>query len=688
MESLWNDGDAERAVARYRQQGVVEDLALRVYTTRLLGGVPSLVLHGGGNTSVKTQARDIAGEDVEVLCVKGSGWDMASIEPPGLPAVRLAPLRRLAALDGLSDENMVNAQRTNLLDANAPNPSVETLLHAFLPHKFIDHTHSNAVLAITDQPDGEEICREVYGSRAALVPYIMPGFALAKKAAQIHAENPETEGLILLKHGIFSYGATAREAYERMIALVALAEDRAARGTRKTIALGALPERLAEPAQVAPILRGLLARPIDPEEGVYGRFILEFRGGEAARKFVAGAELGRYGVAGPVTPDHAIRTKPWPVILPAPEAGDLDRFAVGAEAAIRDYEARYRDYFERNNARLGGTKTRLDEAPRILLVPGLGLFAAGTSAQAAGIAADLAEANISVILEAEALGAYRSISEPELFEIEYWSLEQAKLGQGREPPLARQVAVVTGGAGAIGLATAKALADQGAEVALLDLDGARVAEAARAVGGSGRALGLACDVTDAESVAAAFEAVAEAFGGVDILVSNAGAAWQGRIGEVSEAVLRESFELNFFAHQRLAQAAVAIMRRQKTGGVLLFNTSKQAVNPGPDFGPYGLPKAATLFLSRQYALDHGAEGIRSNAVNADRVQSGLLTEDMIAARATARGLSEADYMRGNLLRREVRAEDVAKAFVDLALSPKTTGAVLTVDGGNIAAALR
>jgi NAD(P)-dependent dehydrogenase (short-subunit alcohol dehydrogenase family) len=330
----------------------------------------------------------------------------------------------------------------------------------------------------------------------------------------------------------------------------------------------------------------------------------------------------------------------------------------------------------------------LDEAPRILLVPGLGLFAAGTSAKAAGIAADLAEANVSVMLEAEALGAYRSISEPELFEIEYWSLEQAKLGQGREPPLARQVAVVTGGAGAIGLATAKALADQGAEVALLDLDGARAAAAARAAGGSGRALGLACDVTDAESVAAAFEAVAEAFGGVDILVSNAGAAWQGRIGEVSEAVLRESFELNFFAHQRLAQAAVAIMRRQKTGGVLLFNTSKQAVNPGPDFGPYGLPKAATLFLSRQYALDHGAEGIRSNAVNADRVQSGLLTEDMIAARATARGLSEADYMRGNLLRREVRAEDVAKAFVDLALSPKTTGAVLTVDGGNIAAALR
>jgi NAD(P)-dependent dehydrogenase (short-subunit alcohol dehydrogenase family) len=303
---------------------------------------------------------------------------------------------------------------------------------------------------------------------------------------------------------------------------------------------------------------------------------------------------------------------------------------------------------------------------------------------AARIAADLAEANVAVILEAEAIGAYHSIPEPDLFEIEYWSLEQAKLGKAQEKPLARQVAVVTGGAGAIGLATAKALKAQGAEVALLDLDRARVAEAARAAGG----IGIACDVTDADSLRAAFEQATVAFGGVDILVSNAGAAWQGRIGEVSEAVLRESFELNFFAHQRAAQAAVAIMRRQKTGGVLLFNTSKQAVNPGPDFGPYGLPKAATLFLSRQYALDHGADGIRSNAVNADRVQSGLLTEAMIASRAQARGLSEADYLRGNLLHREVRAEDVAKAFVDLALSPKTTGAVLTVDGGNIAAALR
>ncbi len=271
-----------------------------------------------------------------------------------------------------------------------------------------------------------------------------------------------------------------------------------------------------------------------------------------------------------------------------------------------------------------------------------------------------------------------------MFEIEHWSLEQAKLGSAAEKPLARQVVAITGAGGAIGRATAAAFRNAGAEVALLDLDAKAVTETAIRLGG----LAVACDVTQASDVKRAFADICERYGGVDILVSNAGAAWQGRIGDVTEADLRASFELNFFAHQRVAQAAVDIMRAQGTGGVLLFNASKQAVNPGRDFGPYGLPKAATLFLSRQYALDHGADGIRSNAVNADRIRSGLLTDEMVRARSGARGVSEEAYMSGNLLGREVRAEDVARAFVDLALAEKTTAAVLTVDGGNIEAALR
>jgi rhamnose utilization protein RhaD (predicted bifunctional aldolase and dehydrogenase)/NAD(P)-dependent dehydrogenase (short-subunit alcohol dehydrogenase family) len=684
MESLWSDRDAQAFVERCGEQGVGEDLALRVYTTRLLGGDPKLVLHGGGNTSVKTAMTDLAGDNVDTLCVKGSGWDMASIEPPGLPAVRLEPLRRLRALDRLSDEDMVNAQRGNLLDSTAPNPSVETLLHAFLPHKFVDHTHSTAILALTDQPNGADICNQVFGSRVALVPYIMPGFALAKSCAEIYEQAAYVEGLILLKHGVFSFGATAREAYERMIALVTLAERHIAGAAAKSHTAVALPDSLASPAAIAPALRGLLAIETDADEGLHKRFILEFRTGEAIRHFIDGPELVRYSQQGPVTPDHAIRIKPLPVILPPPVAGDLGGFTGQAAAAIADYQRAYSAYVGRNNGDALAPKTPLDPSPRILLVPGLGFFAAGDSAKAAVIAADLYENNIDVITDAELLGTYESLDEPDKFDIEYWSLEQAKLGSAAEKPLARHVVVVTGAAGEIGQACARAFRAAGAEVALLDLNLVAVQKVAAETGG----IAIECDVTNEASVTSAFEAITLAFGGVDILVSNAGAAWQGRIGEVDDAVLRQSFELNFFAHQRVAKQAVAIMMAQKTGGVLLFNASKQAVNPGADFGPYGLPKAATMFLSRQYAVDYGGEGIRSNAVNADRIRSGLLTGDMVQSRAAARGVSENDYMAGNLLKREVTGADVAQAFVDLALARKTTGAVITVDGGNIAAALR
>jgi rhamnose utilization protein RhaD (predicted bifunctional aldolase and dehydrogenase)/NAD(P)-dependent dehydrogenase (short-subunit alcohol dehydrogenase family) len=673
-------------VGRYADQGIGRDLALRVYSTRLLGQERKLVLHGGGNTSVKTRLRDLVGEAVGVLCVKGSGWDMATIEPPGLPAVRLEPLRKLRTLDALADADMVRIQRANLLDPMAPTPSVETLLHAFVPAKFVDHTHATAVLSLVDQPDGEKLCAEVYDGRTGVVPYIMPGFGLAKKAAEIHAAAPNVEGLILVKHGIFTFGETAREAYERMVDLVSRAEERLQRNRKAVFITAQLPQRAAFLSEVAPILRGACSLKDDGVEGAYRRLILDFRCNPAILNFVNGAELGRYGQTGPVTPDHTIRTKNWPLVTVAPQADDLAAFRNTARASAAAFVEHYLAYFARNNARCGGGKTMLDPLPRIVLVPSLGLLGLGRSKKEARVAADLAEAAIEGITDAEAIGRFESIGEAEMFDMEYWSLEQAKLGQAPEKPLAGQIAVITGAAGAIGAATAKAFAAQGSEVALLDIDGDRAAACAGRIGGA--ALPVRCDVTDAQSVRAAFDRVVETFGGVDIVVSNAGAAWQGRIGEVDEAVLRQSFELNFYGHQRVAQNAVRIMLAQGTGGCLLFNVSKQAVNPGPNFGPYGLPKAATFLLMRQYALDYGADGIRANAVNADRIRSGLLTDEMIASRARARGVSANDYMSGNLLGREVTADDVAQAFLHHALALKTTGDVTTVDGGNIAAALR
>jgi rhamnulose-1-phosphate aldolase/alcohol dehydrogenase len=685
MKSLWSEADANSAIEHYAEQNIGADLALRVYTTRLLGGDPKLVLHGGGNTSVKTRMKDLLGQDVEVMCVKGSGWDMGSIEPPGLPAVRLEPLRPLMKLGALSDEDMVNYQRLNLMDAKAPNPSVETLLHAFLPHKFVDHTHSTSVLALTDQPEGEALARETFGERMAYVPYCIPGFALAKSVGEIYAKNPSVEGLILLRHGIFTFAEDARSAYELMIEMVTRAE-RAVKAGRKTRVQVKLPPELASVAQIAPHLRGACALTNDKDKGVAKRQILAFRTGDEILDYVNGAEAARYTQIGVATPDHTIRTKNWPLLLPAPAKEDLGEWVEVMKKAVAGYVAHYHDYFARNNVRFNGGKTELDPYPRVVLVPGLGLFGLGASAKDANIAADIAENTIEVITNAERMSRYESIGEADMFDVEYWSLEQAKLGKGGEKPLARQVAVVTGGGSGIGAATAKAMAKQGAEIALLERDEEAADRVAAEIGG--HADGIACDVTVEKSVRAAFDQIVEKFGGVDIVVSNAGAAWQGRIGEVDEETLRRSFELNFFAHQRIAQNAVNIMQAQGTGGCLLFNTSKQAVNPGKDFGPYGLPKAATLFLVRQYALDHGKDGIRANAVNADRIRTGLLTEEMVAARAKARGLTEKDYMSGNLLGREVTAEDVAEAFIYLALANKTTAAILTVDGGNIEASLR
>jgi rhamnose utilization protein RhaD (predicted bifunctional aldolase and dehydrogenase)/NAD(P)-dependent dehydrogenase (short-subunit alcohol dehydrogenase family) len=685
MKNLWNDAEAEAIVAGYAAKGVARDLALRVYTTRLLGGEPRLVLHGGGNTSCKTRVTDLVGEEWDVLCVKGSGWDMAVIEPQGLPAVKLAPLLKARALEELSDENMVALQRANLIDPSSPNPSVETLLHAFLPHKFVDHTHSTAILAIVDQgDDSEDLSNKVFGKQLGFVPYIKPGFDLAKAAADIYDADPSVEGLVLDKHGIFTFGDDAKQAYDRMIRYVTVAEDYVAKNGRNPLVPGKPAGTPVVPGDIAPMLRGAVA--VAKGEGRFDRMVSDFRTSDAILEFVNSAALADYAASGVSTPDLSIRIKTGPMVLPAPDGAKLGDYKAEIVKHVTKYAAEYQAYFETNDALDDVERIMLDPMPRLSLVPGLGMFGHGRTLKDARIASDVGEMWMEAVRGAAAIGTFRPLAKADLFPLEYWSLEQAKLAANKPKPLTGQVVFVTGGAGAIGAATAKLFAREGAHVVVVDLDAAKAAEVVKQAGNN--SIGFGGDITKPADVRAAFDAAIAAYGGVDIVVSNAGAAWEGAIGDIDDALLRKSFELNFFAHQTVAQNAVRIFRQQGTGGVLLFNASKQAVNPGAKFGAYGLPKAATLFLSRQYALEYGAEGIRSNAVNADRIRSGLLTDEMIASRSQARGVSEKDYMSGNLLGQEVTAEDVAQAFLHQALAERTTADVTTVDGGNIAAALR
>ncbi len=683
MRNRWRTADAAALVRRLRRRGVAEDLALRVYSSRLLGGDPRLVLHSGGNTSVKVSRPGARTDTLDVLHVKGSGWDMAAIEPEGLPGIRLAPLRALRGRAELSDEAMVQAHRAHLLDPSAPSPSVETLLHAFLPHTYIDHTHANAVLAVTNQPDGAARARAIWGDRVGIVPYVMPGFRLAKACAAAYEEAPEVEGLILLAHGIFTFGPTARIAYDRMISLVSAAERAVARKQRSVRPVRSRPPADRTVSTAAPVLRGLLCRALDPDHTgrPARRLVLVHRASARARWLADHPDLA----TGPATPDHVLRTKPRPLVVPDHgRAAGTPGFRRAASSAIKAYTDHYRSYLKAHAERADGALTPLDPAPRVLLAPGLGVLAAGPSRQDADIAADLAEATADVIRAADAFGSFQALPDADLFDVEYWPLEQAKLGTRRPLPFEGHVVVVTGGAGAIGRATGQAFRAEGAEVVLLDRDRRALEQAATEIGG----LAVETDLTRPDSVAQAFDRIVRTFGGLDVLVSNAGVAYSGAIADVDEATLRESFEVNFFAHQRVAQAALAVFRAQDIGGCLLFNVSKQAVYPGPKLGAYSTAKAATLALMRQYALECGGEGIRANAVNPDRIRSGILDDAMIRARAGERNLSVDDYMAGNLLGEEVRAADVAQAFVLLARQERTTAAVLTVDGGNLAAAVR
>ena len=677
MKNDWTNKEAKKFIKKYKNLGFSKDVALRIYTSQLLGKNKELVLHGGGNTSVKTRIKDIDGKNYDVLRVKGSGWDMANIEPEGLPAVKLEPLLNLRKKKYLSDEDMVGYQKRNLINIKSPNPSVETFLHAFLPFKFVDHTHANAILNITNRSGGLNFCKKIFGNKVSIVSYVMPGFKLAKKINEIYSKNPSINCLILMNHGIFTFGNNAKEAYDLMIKYVSQAERAIRKLKVKKIKQIKSFSTKFDVHEIAPIIRGLLSKNKDQ------KFVINYRSNKHLKYFINGKNVRFYSSKGTATPDHVIRVKPFPLVITPKKNSSIEEFKTIAKKAFENYRKRYIHYFNVNKKKVKGKKVMLDTSPRVVLIQNVGMFSVGKDLNGARIAGDLTETNAKVIGSVEETSTYKFIPEKDLFDVEYWSLEQAKIKR-KKKLLEGNVVVITGSTGTIGFETYKIFKSYGAEVVLLDYNLERLKKVQSKIND----LCILCDVTNKRSVKHAFKQICEKFGGIDILISNAGIAPGGSIGEVSDDVLRKSFEVNFFSHQNCASEAVKIMKKQNINGCLLFNISKQSVNPGKNFGPYGLPKSALLSLCKQYAVDYGSYGIRSNGVNADRIRSGLMSKKMIKTRAKARSITTDDYMRGNLLLNEVKSEDVAKAFFHLATSKKTTGAILTVDGGNIAASLR
>ncbi len=649
-------------------------LAERVRTSRLLGEDSAFVLHGGGNTSAKGVVQDALGQELEVIWVKGSGWDLGTIESPGLPALDLARLRELRALDSMTDEVMVREVRRCMLDPSGPTPSVETLLHAFLPHRFIDHSHADAILALSNRENSEASCRALFGPRLAYLPYVMPGFPLALAVAEVVEANPEVEGVLLHKHGLFTFADTGQESLDLHREFVAMAATQYAEGKQSALAAQAA-SRLAA-AEILPILRGCFDT---------GSFVMDLRDEPWMLAALEADGARDVLLTPPLTPDHAIRTKALPCWLDSTQS-------VAIQQSITGYVAAYQEYFSRGVADRGD-RTELDPWPRLLLIPGLGLVGVGGNAKAAAVAADIGEHTVLTKTASVGLGPYVGLSDLDLFDMEYWSLEQAKLGKGTQPELQGKVAVITGGGGAIGEGVARVLLGAGAAVALLDRDLAAAAAAAERLGGA--VVAVEADVTDETSMNVAMEQVCRHFGGLDILIPNAGIAHSASILDHDEKNWHRLLAVNQTGVFLTLRAGGRILQRQGRGGSVVLISSKNVLAPGADFSAYSASKAGAHQLAKVAAIEWAQDDVAVNSVCPDAVfrdgeNSSGLWDEVGPDRAASRGLEpqelEAFYRQRNLLRAEVTADAVGQAVLFFAARrTPTTGGVLTVDGGVAAA---
>ena len=652
MKSLWNDAEAAKFGG---------PLGPRVYTSRLLGRDKSLVLHGGGNTSVKVAESNLFGEQEEVLYVKGSGWDLETIEAAGFAPVKLDYVRRLASLPALSDPQMVNELATHTLRAGAPAPSVETILHAILPHKYVDHTHADAVLSVSNSPDGEKRMRDIYGDRVVVIPYVMPGFDLAACCAREYPKQKakNTVGMILLSHGVFSFAAEARESYELMIELVLMAEKYLA--AQKAWSIG------RAPAAGSAFKREDAAK-LRNEVSKAAGFPMLCRCNDAPHLlgFARHPEVARISQGGPATPDHVIRTKPVPML-----GRDVSTFC-----------SAYKKYFESNESKAKERKTMLDPAPRMALDPEFGLASFGRTAKDVGIIEELYEHTVEVILRAEALGGWQALADRHIFDVEYWDLEQAKLKKAGDPPaFAGEVAIVTGAASGIGKACAEAMLKRGAAVVGIDLN--------PAIGNLWKRadfLGLVCDLTNRKELEKVIDQAVKHFGGVDMLVLNAGIFPASQaVQDISGDLWRKAMAVNVEANLIVMQACHALLKLAPRGGRIVVIGSKNVPAPGPGAGAYSASKAAMNQLARVTALEWGKDGIRINSIHPNAVyDTALWTDEVLASRAKAYNLTVEQYKKNNLLKTGVSSKDVAELAAEMCgpLFAKTTAAQVPVDGGN------
>ena len=653
VRSLWDGHDAAQWVGDLRQ---------RVYTSRLLGRDPDLVLHGGGNTSVKSRHTTLFGDEVDVLLVKGSGADLVDIDEGGFSSLRLEAVLRLARLESLSDAEMARQLLLASTTPEAPKPSVETIVHAVLPHKFVDHSHADAVVTLTNSPVAEAALEEAYGDEVIVIPYVMPGFKLARACAERVGEGigAGVLGVVLMNHGLFTFGDTAKESYDRMIEAVARAEAYLDRHRPRS-----RPRPRPGPDRVVPVVRAELRRAVSEAAG--SPVVIASHRDDEVMAFLGRSDLATMTQRGPVTPDHVLRTKPWPL---------LGR-DVGA------YSAAYRRYFEAHRHRATSHLQALDPAPRVVLDAELGLCCVGRTPKEAAIVEDLYRHTMKVITDAVDLGGYEPVQLPDLFDVEYWDLEQAKLrSRGAPPPLAGEVALVTGAASGIGRACAEALLAEGAAVVGVD-----VAASIETSFDGPAWVGLALDVTDREALGRALEVTTERFGGLDVLVVNAGVFPPGApIGDLDLDTWRRTMAVNVDANASLLHQAYPLMRTSPGGGRVVVIGSRNAHAPGPGAAAYSASKAALTQLARVAALEWAADGIRVNVIHPDSVfDTGLWTPEVLEQRAAQYGISVAEYRAKNLLGVEVTSADVARACVALCGPDfgKTTGAQIPVDGGNL-----